>query len=125
MGDFLNSGFSAHPSYPPHTPLHQVATYGTLYRPATAHYPHKSNCIVNCDNCNRQNLLACIGYNDKDLCLRCADDMIDRNRPSPPISFPPVPFPQPYYPPPVVVIDPFPHRPHYPHHPHHRYDRGF
>jgi len=44
---------------------------GRVYYPAIEHYNNSPN--VQCDRCYRNNLEICIGYNDKDLCLPCAD----------------------------------------------------
>jgi len=50
---------------------------GTYYYPAWKHYGRKTS--VFCDRCNRQNLRACIGYNNFDLCLLCVDEITRSN----------------------------------------------
>lgn len=57
--------------------LKQVATKGKYYCPASKHYPNIPNCIVKCDRCNKQSLNVCIGYNDKDLCMKCVAMITD------------------------------------------------
>ena len=53
--------------------LEKVATEGTYYNPATSHY--NSSCRVICDRCKTENLPACIGLGQLDLCLNCASDI--------------------------------------------------
>lgn len=48
-----------------------VVKYGTYYFPANKHY--YKDTVVQCDNCLKHKLTACIGYKDHDLCLACAD----------------------------------------------------
>lgn len=48
---------------------------GTYYYPALKHYDLDDGNII-CDRCNRNNIPACIGYNDKDLCMECVNDII-------------------------------------------------
>lgn len=50
---------------------------GTYFYPAWKHYNRKTN--VFCDRCNRQNLKACIGYANFDLCLLCIDELTRNN----------------------------------------------
>lgn len=45
--------------------LLEIIKIGKLY------YPTNNNII--CDRCHKNNLDVCIGYNNKDLCLPCAD----------------------------------------------------
>ena len=69
--------------------------YGTYYNPATSHYNKPFvNVIVNviCDNCHKENLKSCIGHNNCDLCLECADK-INNNSHFPTSPFPTSPFP--------------------------------
>jgi hypothetical protein len=58
------------------TKYDEVALKGQYYVPAKKHYD--INYIVNCDNCKKQNILACIGIpgSNIDLCLRCADKIL-------------------------------------------------
>lgn len=46
--------------------------YGKYYNPASNHYGSSSaNCV--CDNCGKQHLKICIGWNECDVCLSCTD----------------------------------------------------
>jgi len=47
---------------------------GTFYYPAYKHY--QPGAVVICDNCN-QKTEACIGYLESDLCLQCANSIIE------------------------------------------------
>lgn len=51
--------------------MQDIVKYGTYYYPADKHY--YSGTVVQCDNCLKSNLKACIGYKNVDLCLGCAD----------------------------------------------------
>ena len=85
--------------------LDDVARYGRYYHPASSHYPNKSG-AVNCDYCGKSNLIVCIGYKTKDLCLTCTDKILDRNR-QPTFDFPRPPNP-PYPPNPLNPPNPHP-----------------
>lgn len=50
-----------------------IAKYGKYYNPANLHY--NTTTRVMCDRCKRNNLIACIGYLDQDLCLPCAEQV--------------------------------------------------
>ncbi len=50
---------------------------GTYYYPAWKHYNRKTS--IFCDRCHRQNLRACIGYANFDLCLLCVDELTRLN----------------------------------------------
>ena len=56
---------------------YQLLDHGTYYFPAWKHYNRKTN--VFCDRCYRQNLRACIGYAQYDLCLLCVDELTRLN----------------------------------------------
>ncbi len=56
----------------------KILDYGTFYYPAWKHYGHSTTEVV-CDRCLKHNLSACIGYNDQDLCLKCADELSNPN----------------------------------------------
>lgn len=48
--------------------------YGKYYNPAHTHYSAQyANCV--CDNCGKQNLTICIGYNKCDLCFTCVEQI--------------------------------------------------
>lgn len=51
--------------------LKNIVTYGTFYFPATAHYSRP--CSVVCDRCKKTNIVACVGYKEYDLCMKCVD----------------------------------------------------
>jgi hypothetical protein len=53
--------------------INYTLKFGTYYNPATRHYGSSGNVI--CDNCRRENLKACIGWNDCDLCMQCIDKL--------------------------------------------------
>jgi hypothetical protein len=116
----IQNSFSFVPFRPIYsTSLIEVAEHGRLYKPATSHYPTKPNITVKCDHCDRENLVACIGYNDRDLCLTCADDIMEKylkTKIQPPVQLPnplidPVFFPR-------KPFDPFePRRPFEPRNP--------
>jgi len=53
----------------------RIVTDGTFYNPATKHYPDK-NIAVQCIKCFQTEIPACIGYEDLDLCLPCASNVI-------------------------------------------------
>lgn len=44
--------------------------YGKYYYPASSHYNNDS--IIQCDRCFRSNLHSCIGFENLDICLSCA-----------------------------------------------------
>jgi len=51
----------------------KVIDHGTYFFPAWKHYGRQT--IVVCDRCNESHIKACIGFDDKDLCLSCADEL--------------------------------------------------
>lgn len=56
--------------------IKDAITYGKYYNPASEHYKDKypnGNCVITCDNCGKSPLQSCIGYNDIDICLSCAE----------------------------------------------------
>ena len=50
-----------------------VLKNGTYYNPAWKHY--EEDHIVNCDRCHKNDINIAIGYIDKDLCLKCVDEI--------------------------------------------------
>jgi hypothetical protein len=63
-----------------------VAKHGQYYNPAHKHYQHHARVNVVCDRCKKKNLDACIGYQDLDLCLSCAErvnEIIKKNESTP------------------------------------------
>ncbi len=60
-----------------HTGYYKLIDHGTYYYPAWKHYNRKTS--VFCDRCHRQNLRACIGYANFDLCLLCVDELTRLN----------------------------------------------
>lgn len=56
----------------------EIIRRGKFYFPASNHYVNNNEeIIVNCDRCKRTKLLSCIGYKEFDLCLNCADIIIE------------------------------------------------
>lgn len=56
-----------------------IVTKGTYYFPAVQRYSTNntsSSQTVTCDRCFSNNLRACIGYKEYDLCLQCADFLV-------------------------------------------------
>ena len=53
---------------------------GQFYFPASKHYTSSSTNVC-CDRCNKSNLAACIGYQKSDLCLVCANELINNRLP--------------------------------------------
>ncbi len=53
----------------------QIVTYGQFYYPAWKHY-NNPNINVCCDRCGKKHLDCSIGLIDKDLCLRCTDEVV-------------------------------------------------
>lgn len=80
------------------TDLLTVVKKGMYFCPAYKHYGQKTNVV--CDRCNKQNLKACIGYENKDLCLKCVDSLLELEPvpPSMPPSIPPLIPQYPSYP---------------------------
>jgi hypothetical protein len=60
-----------------HLGYYKLLDHGTYYYPAWKHYNRKTS--VFCDRCHRQNLRACIGYSNFDLCLLCVDELTRLN----------------------------------------------
>jgi hypothetical protein len=60
-----------------HQGYYPLLDHGTYYYPAWKHYNRKTS--VFCDRCHRQNLRACIGYANFDLCLLCVDELTRLN----------------------------------------------
>jgi hypothetical protein len=50
--------------------LKNIVEKGTYYYPAWKHYETPSS-RVSCDRCSKNDLISCIGYENKDLCLNC------------------------------------------------------
>lgn len=59
--------------------LTRVALSGTYFHPASRHYPDNPSSRVICDRCGMQNILACIGLDSMDLCLHCAQILIEEH----------------------------------------------
>jgi len=55
-----------------------VVEKGTFFYPAFTHYGKETN--VCCDFCSKSNLDSCIGYGDKDLCLRCVELFVENEK---------------------------------------------
>ena len=52
---------------------------GKLYMPATSHYAHlyQTKVVVSCDYCSKSNLKICVGLDQFDLCMDCAQRIAD------------------------------------------------
>jgi hypothetical protein len=50
-----------------------IVKYGRYYYPANQRYAPTS--VVICDRCKRRDIPVCIGYQDQDLCLPCAEQV--------------------------------------------------
>lgn len=57
--------------------FYQIVEYGNFFFPAWRHYGNPQ-LNIKCDRCQRTNLSCCIGFKDKDLCLKCADYLAER-----------------------------------------------
>lgn len=55
-----------------------IVNYGRYYKPANLHY--NTTTMVMCDRCKKNDLDACIGYKDQDLCLLCAYQINEMNK---------------------------------------------
>jgi hypothetical protein len=54
----------------------KVLDFGVYYYPAWKHY--KTCCVVICDRCRNIDLQSCIGYDNKDLCLKCVEELTNK-----------------------------------------------
>lgn len=91
--------------------LTNIVKHGKYYYPAWKHYGNENN-NVRCDRCNETKLKACIGYDQKDLCLSCANELtslIDNHD----FTFDPTFIPAPV-PTPIPAPNPSPRFPKYP-----------
>lgn len=50
-----------------------IYKHGKYYNPAWSHYEHGA--LVSCDRCYRTQLITCLGWNQYDMCLKCADEI--------------------------------------------------
>lgn len=55
-----------------------IVEKGTYYYPAYKHYGRMTN--VCCDFCSKSNLDCCVGFEDKDLCLRCVELFVENDK---------------------------------------------
>ena len=51
--------------------FYETYKHGQYYNPARLHYPGAASGDVGCDRCLKEDLTACIGWKDIDLCLQC------------------------------------------------------
>jgi hypothetical protein len=82
------TGFSF--SYACEETFKDIARHGTYYMPAWKHYGDNRK-TVTCDKCKRANLEVCIGHKEFDLCLICAEKVVEANKLSA-FAVPPPPF---------------------------------
>ena len=50
---------------------YKIYKYGKYYNPSRLHYVGATSGDVGCDRCMKEDLPACIGWQDYDLCLQC------------------------------------------------------
>lgn len=80
-----------------------ILNYGMFYYPAYKHYNREVNVV--CDRCQTQQLNACIGHMQQDLCMSCVDELTSNTGTS--IGFPRPPIMRPPLRPPVNPHDYF------------------
>jgi hypothetical protein len=84
-----------------------IVNHGTFYYPAWKHYSNPN--LVCCDRCGKKNIYCCIGFEKMDLCLKCADIIVNNIKNDlgilPPLN-PPIPPLIPIYP--INPINPKP-----------------
>jgi len=69
---------SAQQFVPPNdSTFRQIVHNGQYYFPASNHYQRATT--VNCDRCQRSQIPACIGWREFDLCLGCAQIIVERS----------------------------------------------
>lgn len=71
-----------------------ILHYGIFYFPAFKHYNREVNVV--CDRCQTQQLTACVGHMQQDLCISCVDELTRGNNCGTSIGFPSRPPMQPY-----------------------------
>lgn len=68
-----------HPALMDVAALRDILTRGRLSFPADARYRRANalpqTVVVSCDRCRKQDLMACIGYDNMDLCGTCLDEV--------------------------------------------------
>jgi hypothetical protein len=70
--------------------INYTLKFGTYYNPASRHYGSNASNVI-CDNCRKENLKACIGWENCDLCMQCIDRLNDKLYvPIPRVNMPPV-----------------------------------
>jgi len=52
---------------------YQVYKYGKYYNPASLHYGQPGD--IGCDRCLKEDIAACIGWGEVDLCLNCVSEI--------------------------------------------------
>lgn len=58
-----------------------IVEKGIFYYPAYKHYGHGLHGLnVCCDFCSKSNLDCCVGFENKDLCLRCVELFVENNK---------------------------------------------
>lgn len=82
-----------------------ILNYGTFFFPSWKHYGQPVNVV--CDRCQTQQLNACIGHMQQDLCMSCVDELTRGNNFGTSIGFPSRPPMRPPLRPPVNPHDYF------------------
>ncbi len=54
--------------------FYKIVKKGKYYYPASLHYSENSR--VTCDRCRMNDIKACLGWEEYDLCIKCVDEVI-------------------------------------------------
>ena len=69
----------------------EIVEEGNFFFPAYRHYGSIPK-NIRCDRCQRTNLTCCVGYLDRDLCMRCVEIVCEKNKDTPMYPKPPLTF---------------------------------
>lgn len=69
----------------------EIVEEGNFFFPAYRHYGSVPK-NIRCDRCQRTNLTCCVGYLDRDLCMRCVEIVCEKNNDNLPYPKPPLTF---------------------------------
>ena len=58
-----------------------VIKQGTHFNPAKGRYGNRTDLIISCDRCDKDELDECVGFNSTDLCMKCAGEVSRSMRP--------------------------------------------
>lgn len=62
----------------------EIVVNGNFFFPAYSHYGSLPK-NIRCDRCQRTNLTCCVGYSDRDLCMRCVEIVCEKNNDNSPL----------------------------------------